>query len=269
MNKFSDLLVRALTALVGAFVMLFCIVYGQWTFFGLFLFILIFSVREYTRMVQLPKPQAAWLHLISVAIFTLFFLYMAGFLVPKYLFGLIPLASLGLYLQLYLKDEKPLRSMAMLYLGIGYIILPFSLLSAIAFHPLTYEPFLIVGLVGLTWCMDTGAYFFGSAFGKHKLFERVSPKKSWEGAIGGVVLAMVGAWVLSLFLDQLTQSQWLMAGALIAITGIFGDLVESFIKRVGLTKDSGNSIPGHGGFLDRFDSLVFSIPFFLFFLKLL
>jgi len=262
-------LVRALTALVGAFVMVFCIVYSQWTFFGLFLFILVFSIREYARMVQLPNVQAGWLYLISVVVFTLFFLFMAGLLPPKYLFGLIPLASLGMYLQLYLKDEKPLRSMAMLYLGIGYIILPFSLLSAIAFHPESYEPFLIIGLVGITWCMDTGAYFFGSAFGKHRLFERVSPKKSWEGAIGGVALALTGAWVLSLFLDQLTPMQWLLAGGIIAVTGIFGDLVESFIKRVGLTKDSGNSIPGHGGFLDRFDSLIFSIPFFLFFLKLL
>jgi phosphatidate cytidylyltransferase len=269
LNKFSDLLLRAASALVGVIVMIFCIVFSHWTFFGLFLIILTLSIREYARMVVLPRLQIIWLNIIAIGVFSLLFLTLSGLMPSKYLYGLIPLASCGLFIQLYLTDDKPLRSMALLYLGIGYIILPISLLSAIAYHPGAYEPVLIIGLLGITWCMDTGAYFFGSAFGKNRLFERVSPKKSWEGAVGGFALALSGAWALSFYFDQMNTWQWLASGAIIAISGICGDLVESFIKRVGLTKDSGHSIPGHGGFLDRFDSLIYSIPFFLFFLKLL
>ena len=269
MNKFSDLLVRALTALVGAFVMIFCIIYNQWTFFGVFFVILMFCLYEFVRIVVIPWKQATWLYAMGVFIYSLLFLVISGHIEAKYLYGLIPLASIGLFIQLYLNDETPLKSMALVYLGVGYIILPISLLTAIGFQTQFYEPIYIIGLLGITWCMDSGAYFFGSAFGKHQLFKRVSPKKSWEGAVGGVAMAMFGAWMLSRYLTILSPTEWLIAGGLVSITGICGDLVESYIKRIGQTKDSGKSIPGHGGFLDRFDSLIFSIPFYLFFLKLL
>jgi phosphatidate cytidylyltransferase len=269
LNKFSDLFVRLTTALVGATVMIFSIVYSQWSFFAVFFIILLFCLFEFVRVVVIPWKQAIWLYAMGVVIYSLLFLVISGHIETKYLYGLIPLASIGLFIQLYLNDETPLKSMALVYLGVGYIILPISLLTAIGFQSIYYEPFYIIGLIGITWCMDTGAYFFGSAFGKNQLFKRVSPKKSWEGAVGGVAMAMFGAWLLSIYLDMLTPAQWLVAGAIVSITGICGDLVESYIKRIGHTKDSGASIPGHGGFLDRFDSLIFSIPFYLFFLKLL
>jgi phosphatidate cytidylyltransferase len=269
LNKFSDLLKRALTALIGASIMIAGILYDEWTFFGVFFIILMFCLYEFVRIVVIPWKQATWLYIMGVVIYSLMFLVISGHIESKYLFGLIPLASIGLFIQLYLNDETPLKSMALVYLGVGYIILPISLLTAIGFQNDSYEPIYIMGLIGITWCMDSGAYFFGSALGKHQLFKRVSPKKSWEGAVGGVLMALLGAYVMSRYLDVLTPLQWLSAGALMAITGICGDLVESYIKRIGHTKDSGTSIPGHGGFLDRFDSLIFSIPFYLFFLKLL
>ncbi len=269
LNKFSDLLVRALTALVGVFVMIFCVMYGPWTFFVLFLAITVFSIREYARMVVLPPVQVVWLYVLTVSIFSAVFLFSSGYMHSKYLYVLVPILSIGSSIQLYLDDKTPLRSMALMYFGVGYIVLPFSLLSVIIFQGGAFSPYLIVGLLVMIWCMDTGGYFFGSAFGKHKLFERISPKKSWEGALGGVFLVLIAAWVLGIYFNEMNQWQWLVAGLIIAVSGIFGDLVESFIKRVGLQKDSGSSIPGHGGFLDRFDSLIYSIPFFLFFLKLI
>lgn len=278
MSKFSDLLTRFLTALVGAFVIIFCTVYNQWTFFGLFLLITILSVREYARLGDLPKPQVRWLFVSTITTYTLLFLFASGNLNPKFLAILLPIYSIGLVIQLYLKEDRPLRIIGLCYLGIGYVIIPLSLLSFIYFHPYQNDilglqgesnPYLVVALLFMIWCMDTGAYFAGITFGKHKLFERISPKKSWEGAIGGFLFAVFASWIFSLYLDQLTQIQWILVGATVAIVGIFGDLVESFIKRVAATKDSGTALPGHGGFMDRFDSLIFSIPFYLLLLKLL
>jgi len=269
LTKFSDLLVRFLTALVGAFVIIFTTVYNQWTFFGMFLLITLFSVREFARLGDLPKPQVRWLFVSAITTYTLVFLLASGQLNPKYLAVLLPIYSVGLIIQLYLKEERPLRVIGLCYLGISYVVIPLSLLSFVIFHQGKYNPMLVVALLFMIWCMDMGAYFAGITFGKHKLFERISPKKSWEGAIGGFLFAVFASWIFSLYLDQLTQIQWILVGAAVAIVGIFGDLVESFIKRVAATKDSGSALPGHGGFMDRFDSLIFSIPFYLLLLKLL
>lgn len=269
MNKFSDLLIRVLTALVGAFVIILCTLYNQWTFFGLFLLITILSVREFARLGNLPTAQIRWLFVSAIATYTLLFLFASGNLNAKFLTILLPIYSVGLIIQLYLKENRPLRIIGLCYLGISYVVIPFSLLSFIIFHQGEYDPFMVVALLCMTWCMDTGAYFAGIAFGKHKLFKQISPKKSWEGVIGGFLFALFSSWILSLYLDQLAQAYWLLTGAVVAIVGIYGDLVESFIKRVAATKDSGTLLPGHGGFMDRFDSLIFSIPFYLLLLKLL
>lgn len=269
MSKFSNLLARFLTALVGAFVIVFCTIYNQWAFFGLFLLITILSVREYVRLGDLPTPQVRWLFICAITTYTLVFLFASSNLNPKFLAILLPMYSVSLIIQLYLKEDRPLRVIGLFYLGLGYVVIPLSLLSFIVFHLGVYDPYLVVALFFMIWCMDTGAYFAGITFGKHKLFERISPKKSWEGVVGGFLFTVFSSWVFSLYLDQLTQIQWLLTGAVVAIVGIFGDLVESFIKRVAVTKDSGTSLPGHGGFMDRFDSLIFSIPFYLLLLKLI
>ncbi|MCP4460254.1 MAG: phosphatidate cytidylyltransferase [Cytophagales bacterium] len=269
MSKFSDLLARGVTALIGAFVLIFCTVYNQWTFFGIFLLVTVLSVREYARLGDLPKIQIGWLYVSAIATYMLLFLFASGDLRPKYLSMLLPIYSVGLIIQLFLEDKRPLRVIGLCYLCLGYVVIPLSLLSFVVFFRYQYNPYLVVALLFIIWCMDTGAYFTGISIGKHKLFEKISPKKSWEGAIGGFLFAVCASWIFSLYLDQLSLWQWLFMGAVIAVTGILGDLVESFIKRVAATKDSGSSLPGHGGFLDRFDSLIFSIPFYLLLLNLL
>ncbi len=126
---------------------------------------------------------------------------------------------------------------------------------------------MIIGLLLILWASDTGAYFAGIKFGKRKLFERVSPKKSWEGSIGGAALALAMAYLLSYYFRTILLEQWLIISGIIVIGGTYGDLVESLFKRSMEIKDSGTKLPGHGGFLDRIDSLLLASPFLVFYLK--
>ena len=113
----------------------------------------------------------------------------------------------------------------------------------------------------MTWANDVGAYFVGSKFGKTKLFPRISPKKTWEGSFGGVMMTFLTGWLLSLYIIELNLKDWLILALIVSIFGSIGDLVESMLKRSVGVKDSGTILPGHGGFLDRFDAFIFLLPF--------
>ena len=145
---------------------------------------------------------------------------------------------------------------------------PFSLLHVIAFCTGKYQFELVTGILLLTWASDTGGYFAGTLFGKTKLFLRISPKKSWEGFVGGAILTLAIAFLISSYVDILPLWKWMTIGILTVIAGTYGDLVESLFKRSINIKDSSESLPGHGGFLDRFDALLLSLPFIAAFLKL-
>src|SRR5690606_32782836 len=149
-----------------------------------------------------------------------------------------------------------------------FVAMPFVLLNVMAFEDGVYNFEVILGSLLILWATDTGAYFAGTRFGKRKLFERISPKKSWEGFIGGAVLAMIFAWGSSVYLKSLSPTSWLVVGVLIIVGGTFGDLIESLLKRSIEIKDSGSSLPGHGGFLDRFDGLLISVPFIATYLEI-
>lgn len=125
-------------------------------------------------------------------------------------------------------------------------------------HP--YTPGILLGLLILVWLNDTGAYVFGMLFGKHRLFERISPKKSWEGAIGGTMVTIVlGVW-MNFFVPSLSRIDWIVLSIMVSVFGVYGDLFESLLKRIAGVKDSGTLMPGHGGILDRMDSILFIIP---------
>jgi phosphatidate cytidylyltransferase len=121
----------------------------------------------------------------------------------------------------------------------------------------------------ILWSNDTFAYLVGITIGKHKLSEKISPKKTWEGLIGGIIFGLLAAYILSIFFKELMLWQWLIASLVINIAGIFGDLSESLLKRHFQVKDSGNILPGHGGILDRFDAVIFSAPALFCYLLLL
>ncbi|MFT7363875.1 MAG: phosphatidate cytidylyltransferase, partial [Algoriphagus sp.] len=158
---------------------------------------------------------------------------------------------------------------AFTFLGIFYVAVPFSLLNLAVFSVdgvYMYE--ILIGCLLILWATDTGAYFAGTRFGKTKLFERVSPKKSWEGFLGGAFSAIGVAFILARYFHVIEDWKWLVIAGIIIIAGTYGDLIESLFKRSIEIKDSGNGLPGHGGFMDRFDGLLLSAPFITAFLKI-
>lgn len=187
---------------------------------------------------------------------------------------LIPYLFLIIYLlvsELYLKKKNPLNNWAYAMMSQIYIALSFAMLNVLAYHSIgnegelsnyhiQYNPILPLSIFIFTWINDTGAYCTGMLFGKHRLFERISPKKSWEGSIGGGVFSIIGAIVMAHFFPFMPISIWIGLALTVVIFGTLGDLTESLLKRTIGIKDSGNILPGHGGMLDRFDSTLMAVP---------
>lgn len=271
-RKYSNLAARIFTGLIGAALIVAAVAFSEWTFFAIFLGICILSLLEFYRLAGLDGllPLKWYGTFCSVAIFTVTFFIESGRLEAAYYSLLFPLVSIVYMIKLYKKFErKPFTNIAYTFLGIFYVSVPFSLMSAIAFNQGTYRYEIILGCLLILWASDTGAYFAGTFFGKNKLFERISPKKSWEGFFGGALLAVSISLALAAYFPVLGRMQWVIVSLIIIVGGTFGDLTESLLKRSIEIKDSGASLPGHGGFLDRFDGLLLSTPFILAFLELL
>ena len=233
------------------------------------------TIWEFSGLVN-EREKVTVNRLISTVAGVYFFFAVAGFssdLTPSAVF--IPYLVSIIYLmvaELYLKNEDPIHDWAYTMMAQLYIALPFSLLNTLAFHLtpqglVTYDAVLPLSVFVFLWMNDTGAYLCGSLLGKHKLFPRISPGKSWEGSIGGGILVIAVAvlvWYLTeqYQLNQLGLSalEWAGLGLTVVIFGTWGDLVESLFKRTLGIKDSGNILPGHGGMLDRFDSSLLAIP---------
>lgn len=172
--------------------------------------------------------------------------------------------------QLYRPRQNAVHSLERSFLSLGYVALPVSMLNCII--DIT-APRLLLGIFMFIWLYDTGAYCVGMLLGRHRLFERISPKKSWEGVIGGVAFSIAGAFASHYWFDEFFQvpdlMTWVGLSVVVAVFATFGDLVESLIKRTVGVKDSGNIMPGHGGILDRIDSLLLVAPAVLIYLLLI
>lgn len=229
------------------------------------------TVWEFTGLVNEHKGVQVN-RMISTVAAVYLFLAMAGYnsgMTPGTVF--IPYLISIIYLmvcELYLKAEDPIGNWAYTMMAQLYIALPFSTLNVLAFPSLgQYNMLLPLSIFVFLWVNDSGAYCVGSLLGRHKLFPRISPGKSWEGSIGGGVLVIVVAIVIALLIEKHTPGQsalsplgWAGLGLTVVIFGTWGDLVESLFKRTLGIKDSGNILPGHGGMLDRFDSSLLAIP---------
>lgn len=194
-----------------------------------------------------------------------------GWLPFKGFLVLIPVISIVMVIELFRNVERPFDSLAHTFFSILYTAVPFSMFPFSAFNRTGLEPLLqmegiqfspgiLIGFFLLLWTNDTGAYLVGSLIGKHRLFERISPKKSWEGFFGGMLLTLLVARLISGWLGVADTTGWMIIAFIVSVAGTLGDLLESMLKRSLGLKDSGTIMPGHGGFLDRFDSVVVAFP---------
>jgi len=177
------------------------------------------------------------------------------------------------FAELYRNKQNPFQNIAYTLIGIIYIVMPFALWVSFLKNyssdaGVVYNPHLLLGFFFLLWTNDTGAYLVGRSIGKHKLWERISPKKTWEGFFGGLLLSIGVGYIISLFYPELHYILWMVMGVIVSCAGTMGDLVESAFKRSIDAKDSGSILPGHGGILDRFDGVFMSTPFVLVLLQL-
>lgn len=271
LRKYNNLTQRLITAFIGAAVIIFCIVFSEWTYFAVFFVLCLFTLIEFYDLSGLDGmvPQKTFGTICGMLIFSLSFFIEKEEISYRYYFLIFPIVSFVYMIKLYKKFErKPFTNIAYMILGLFYVAMPFSLLNIAVYENGQYNFEIMFGFLFILWASDTGAYFAGTLFGKRKLFERISPKKSWEGAVGGAILAIIFALVIANYFDSLARWQWITIAILIIIGGIYGDLIESLLKRSIEIKDSGASLPGHGGFLDRFDGLLISAPFIVAFLEI-
>jgi phosphatidate cytidylyltransferase len=237
---------------------------GKYFYGILFLIITVLTLYEFYRLFDGTSYAVAKISGLAAGglIFIISFLFFSG-LAAITIGSLVILLVLFLFIaEIYGKKENPFLSLSVMILGLFYVAVPFSLSAFLVFpqSDRQYTSGILLGLLILIWLYDTGAYVFGMLLGRHRLFERISPKKSWEGAIGGTVVTIVLGYWMDFFVPSLTRIDWLVFSLLVSVLGVYGDLFESFLKRKAGVKDSGNLMPGHGGILDRMDSILFIIP---------
>lgn len=232
------------------------------------------SICEYYKLVSRTgeKPQKTAGIITAITIYFISIFVASGSLGSIYYLIVMAEFIFIIIAELFRKQEKPFDAIAQTVFGIVFTSVPFSLFPFMTFGfqgPATllqrgiydFSPGLILGLFILSWSFDIAAYLFGSWCGKHKLVARISPEKSWEGFIFGLVITIILAWPISLWIKTPDIIGWIIVGIIVAVTGTLGDLAESMLKRSVGVKDSGSLLPGHGGILDRFDSLILSLPF--------
>ncbi|MBB5635503.1 phosphatidate cytidylyltransferase [Pedobacter cryoconitis] len=255
---------RAITAFFFTIVMLGSIFLGAYTFTFFYLLLSVFSLAEFYKLIQTSgiRPHRN----IGLVVSAMIFLMTAGYHMyqfeTKYLLLLIPMVSAVFLGELYKKDKIPFGNIAYTFVGFVYVTVPFCFFYSLAFIQdwTTHNYHLPLAFLLLLWGSDTGAYLFGRKLGSHKLFERHSPKKTWEGFFGGMFTSLLVSFIISLFFKEISMLVWAGMAVLIVSFGTLGDLVESMLKRSLDAKDSGTLLPGHGGLLDRFDGLLIAAP---------
>ena len=228
--------------------------------------LLFFAQFEFYAMgEQAGYKPSKWVGSISgVVFFLVSFCLAMGFLPKAFNFSFIPIVLFILIFELFSSDKNTIGNSGLSVFGFIYIAVPFSLLNFIVLTPVNgataFYPWILAGVFLIIWANDSFAYLFGTAFGKHKLFESISPKKSWEGFIGGAVGAIVIGILNAVLFQAISMTSWIVIAVLTVAFGTLGDLFQSKLKREIGVKDTGTILPGHGGFLDRLDSLFFAVP---------
>jgi len=262
----SNLATRTLTGIILVVLVIAAIITDRHLFALLFLIFTIVGLWEFYSMVERAGvfPNKAGGIVAGIVLFATNALIAINLLELEFLLINFVFIFLIFLLELYRNIPNPFTNIAFTFFGLLYVAVPFSLLNYFpnpAFLPGVYHSSLLLGFFFLIWINDTGAFVVGTAIGKNRLFERVSPKKTWEGAIGGALLTFFCAYIVSLYYTQIYLRDWMIISGIIVVFGTYGDLFESMFKRSINTKDSGTILPGHGGVLDRFDSVFIAAPF--------
>ncbi len=258
---------RSLTSLVYAVVLVSSMLLHELFFAAVFLVLMVLALVEFYRMSEQTgaHPQK----IMGIVTGVLFFIFLFGTARESLPVTTLLIPVIFLFLtfavELYRKKTGPLANVAFTFLGFLYIAFPMGLTNILVFPGLPgnekYYPYILLGVTLTIWIFDSFAYIIGTALGKHRLFERISPKKSWEGAVAGGVMAMLAGVLNAILFPFVELAGWIILSGIVIFAGLFGDLVESLFKRSIDLKDSGNLLPGHGGILDRLDSFLFTVPF--------
>lgn len=268
----NNLTKRIISGIVYVSVLIFAILFSKISFLSLFFVLMMFCLYEFTKMIELKSV----------------FPFVIGFL--AYIFGNIlnvedvPSRVIFIYVGvllflcifssfvwiLFAKKEEIINHLGKIFLSVIYIIIPFILMAQIPFlnNDFKYASSAILGVFFLIWTNDTFAFLVGKNFGRVKLLKHISPNKTVEGFIGGMIACFIAGYIIALYFTELSTIQWIVISGLVSVFGVLGDLIESMFKRQAGLKDSSNLIPGHGGFLDRFDSVIFAAPFIFIYLQI-
>lgn len=271
------MLTRTITGFLFVSSIVTAIFYGSYSSAFLFVLIVLLGVDEFYNLVKKNKaiqPMKSWGELTSLIFIGTLIPIAQGNITIKWVSIPVAMLFFTFIIELYRKKEQPFLNIAYTLLGILYIVIPFAMLYHLGFyHDYTFTPQfsyqLIIGFFIILWANDTGAYLAGRFLGKHKLLERISPKKTWEGSAGGGVLAIAISMLIAQYFTNINIIEWVIMSIIVVVFGGIGDLVESMLKRSLGIKDSGKLLPGHGGILDRFDGLLISVPFVYCYLQMI
>ena len=262
----TNLIQRALTGAALVIIIAASIMLNRYTFIFLIVAINLLGLLEFYRLFHsyTLSPRNIAGAILSLSILVTVILVTSDICNWQIFLINIPI-GFGLFIiELYMNAKYPFHNLAFIYLGIICITVPLCFFYVLAYLPPgtgDYSSHLVLGYFFLLWASDTGAYFIGKYFGKRKLFERISPKKTWAGSLGGAACTLVVACINFYFFPSISITNWIVIALIVIVTGTFGDLIKSLMKRSLGLKDSGTILPGHGGILDRFDTLLGSSPF--------
>ena len=258
----KNLITRSLSGIVFVIIVMGSILISHFTFSILMLAVSLVGLVEYAefRPNTFDKLSDKIVLLLSGGfIFLIIYLVQANIIETHYL-SLIFVSFLAICIKILLnKPPEAITKIAEFTFGLTYVVLPFVLMIGF-YQTETKLPELLIGFFIILWFNDVSAYLVGSLRGRTKLYEKISPNKTWEGTIGGLIFSIASAYLISTFFLSLNLTNWLVIGFLISIFATLGDLTESMFKRQAKVKDSGNIMPGHGGILDRFDGLLLAAP---------
>lgn len=253
---------RAITGVFFVVVMLASMLLGATVFACFFVVLSLFCLLEFFKMISSDdiKPAVLAGLILACAVFVPLALYFLCQDYIQFILMVVPASVLICITELYKKSKKPFFNLAFTFFGVLFAVVPFCFFAATGFVDVDFNFHFPLAFMLLLWANDTGAYLVGVKFGKRRLFERHSPKKSWEGFLGGLFTSLLVSVIISTQYTELSAIQWMAFSLIIVVAGTFGDLFESMLKRSISVKDSGSLLPGHGGLLDRFDGLLFAAP---------